>query len=132
MFEAVDLIWGEEVYTIAPDKILGAIAIIEEHYTFQDLADANQKQKLSLVGLARAYGDVMRYAGAKITDEQVYVGMFSGNMSSNVRNSVNTLLAMMIPPSVIAAANQPGAGGAARGNLKSSKASIKRSSARGK
>jgi hypothetical protein len=132
MFKAVDLLWGEELYTIAPDRVLGAIAIIEEHYTFQDLAVASNTNKVSLVGLARVYGAILRYAGAKITDDEVYIGMFDGGMSVNVRNTMNTLLVMMIPPSVITAAEQPGAGGAARGNLKSSKASIKRSSARGK
>lgn len=130
MFQPVDFIWHDKVYTIAPNRILGAIATIEEHFTFQDLAEAMKTKKFLLTKLSRAYGDVLRYAGATVTDDEVYVGMFDGNMHANIQIAVNTLLTMMIPPSILMAGDQPkpGAGGAARGNGSSSKRRTKRSS----
>jgi hypothetical protein len=125
MFQPIDLIWNDKAFTIAPTSVLGAIAVIEEHFTFQDLADATKTKKFPLSKLSRVYGAVLRYAGATVTDDEVYIGMFSGNMTSNVSIAVNTLLAMMIPPSAFAEAAEPKAGGAARGNARSSKRRIK-------
>jgi len=104
IFKQVELDWGDQTYTIPPNRILGAIAIIEEYFTFQDLADAVNSKKLSLTTLSRTYGDILRYAGASVSDDEVYAGMFAGDLSSQIRRAVETLLVMMIPPSVFAAA----------------------------
>jgi len=118
IFKQVELDWGDQTYTIPPNRILGAIAIIEEYFTFQDLADAVNSKKLSLTTLSRTYGDILRYAGASVSDDEVYAGMFAGDLSSQIRRAVETLLVMMIPPSVFAAAAADTVEAPARGNAR--------------
>lgn len=111
IFKPVELDWAGQTYLIPANCILGAIAIIEEYFTFQDLANVVETKNLSLTKLARTYGDILRYAGATVTNDEVYAGMFAGDMSNKILTAVNTLLMMMIPPSVMAAASgdrQPG------------------------
>ncbi len=136
IFKAVELEWNGETFTVPPNRVLGAIAIIEEHFTFHDLANATQTKNISLVKLSRAYGDVMRYAGAKLTDDEVYLGMFTGNPAAKILASTNMLLAMMIPPSILAAAEETPKGNPVapvpngRAKAKPSKPHTKRLSAR--
>jgi hypothetical protein len=129
IFKAVEFDWHDKTFTVPADHVLGAIAIVEEHFTFQDLANAMETKKLSLTRLARCYGDVLRYAGATVTDDEVYAGMFVGDMALKIRQATDMLLAMMIPPSVLAAAEETTRGNArapgGRGKGKPSKRSTK-------
>lgn len=103
IFEDVKIKWDGQEYSIKSEKVLQAIAIIEEHITFSEIGEASQKKGgVSLVKIAQAYGSVLRFAGADVTDEAVYEGLFGNkNMSGNIQSVLNGLLAMMIPPSVL-------------------------------
>ena len=50
--------------------------------------------------IARAFAALLRYAGAKVTDDEVYVGMFIGNTDSKsaATTALLTLFAIMVPP----------------------------------
>jgi len=131
IFEDMKLGWNGADYVIPADRVLGAVAVIEEHMTFPEMMELVRHGKPSLVGLSRTWGAVLRYAGAEVTDDEVYVGMFTGpTVSQRVIEAVNTLLLIMMPPTAIAAAN---AERAASGNLpaasKPSKPSTRRRSA---
>lgn len=111
IFEDVKIKWKSskdgsdkvEQFTIPSDKVMRAIAAIEEHVTLVELGAAMQTRgSIPLVKLSRAYAEVLRIAGKPITDEEVYESMFVGTMgSNNIMPIVNGLLMMMIPPSTV-------------------------------
>ena len=104
IFQDVTLAWKDEEFTIPGNKVLGAIAIVEEHITFTQMIDALGRGRLPLVAIAKAFAGVLRYAGASVTDDEAYEGMFvGGDLQKKVIDSINTLLVMMVPPSQLAA-----------------------------
>jgi hypothetical protein len=98
IFEDVTLTWKGQDYTIESTKVMGAIAKVEEVITLRELFNFYQKSDAPMVKLSMAFGSVLRYAGAKVKDEEVYAAMFNHEDQNSVTNSINTLLAMMVPP----------------------------------
>ena len=98
-FKEVKLGWNGTEYVIEPDRVLGAIARIEDIVTLEELSRFGAKQSLPRAKLAMAFGAVLRYAGAKkLTDDDVYHGMFGDERSSaNMMAAVTALMAMMVP-----------------------------------
>jgi hypothetical protein len=95
---------GPKSYTIPPDKVFGAIEVIEEVITLKELSSSVARNgNPPLARISRAYASVLRYAGARVEDQQVYIGMFSGGEDDikGVVAAVNGLLALMIPPSAV-------------------------------
>jgi len=105
VFAEVKLNWEGREYVIPPDRVLGAIASVEEFITLNELAQKMRKNAPPLATLAKAYAALLRYAGAKIDDDAVYAGMFVAG-GGEVVTAVAALLGLMIPPSLL------GAGGA--------------------
>lgn len=98
IFEPVILTWHGSEYEIAPDRIMGAIAKIEDVITLKELGEYAMKGDAPLAKLAMAYSSVLRYAGCKVTDAEVYQSMFDSSNSVSILGCINALLAMMIPP----------------------------------
>jgi hypothetical protein len=101
IFDDVSLTWNGEEYKIEAGKIMGAISVIEEVVTLQELAEYATTGKTPLSKLAMAFGAVLRYAGAKVKDEEVYAGMFEGTGQGSAIASLSVLLSMMIPQTVV-------------------------------
>lgn len=98
LFDDIKLEWAGKAYTIPANKVLGAIARVEEIVTISDLAQAAKKQTLPLAKLSMAYGSLLRYAGAQVEDDEVYGGMFgSQEEAGRTATAIGGLLAMMIP-----------------------------------
>jgi hypothetical protein len=92
------LVWKGEEFKVDAREVLPLIARIEEIITLGELADASTTGKVPLAKLSKAFGTALNYAGAKVTDEEMYVGMFSeGNMKA-ARLAIMALIGMMIPP----------------------------------
>lgn len=99
-FDDVTLNWAGIDYTIPANKMMGAIARIEDHITLPELKNFGDRGAVPLSRLASAFASVLRYAGAKVTDEQAYSLMFEGEESqAAMAVSVNLLIAMMVPKS---------------------------------
>lgn len=98
IFEPVVLTWQGSDYEIAPDKIMGAIAKIEDTITLKELGEYAMKGDAPLAKLSMAYASVLRYAGCRVTDAEVYQAMFDSGNSVSILGCINALLAMMIPP----------------------------------
>ena len=96
-FDDVEFVWGDRPYTIKADRVLGAIARIEDVVTLDELSRHFQKQTLPRARIAMAYGAALRYAGAKVMDDDVYSAMFIDSDQASVTQAVTTLLAMMLP-----------------------------------
>ena len=123
VFQPIKLSWHGKNFTVPAERVLGAIASIEEVATFPEIVRMiNGTPNLSKI--ARAYGAVLRYAGAVVDDEEVYEGMFQpGSTHMEVLTALNTMVAMMMPPSAIA-------GAASEGNLDRAKTARSRLSKR--
>jgi hypothetical protein len=123
VFDDVILVWDSKEYKIPASRMLGAIAQIEEVITFQELCIAREKNKISLSRLSEAYGGVLRYAGVKATDEEVYAGMFaSGAGQLALVTALTTILMMMVPKDL-----RSGGGESKQGKQKAVAKSSKRS-----
>jgi hypothetical protein len=138
IFQEVELSWNGEAVTIPADKVMGAIAVIEEHITFLELVAMSQAGTPKMTVIAQCYGAVLRYAGLNVSDEECYAGMFaSGAAQAECIAAVQTLLVMCVPPDVLAKAEaagdgKPGKSGAAKpGGSRPSKGSTKPRSGKG-
>lgn len=101
LFDDIKLEWAGKAYIIPANKVLGAIARIEEIVSIRELAACARESTLPVAKLSMAYGSVLRYAGAEVDDEDVYAGIFSGgDHAHQVATAVGGLLAMMIPNSL--------------------------------
>lgn len=100
-FDDVELEWAGKTYTIPANKVMGAIARIEDVMTLGELISYMERETAPFGKIAAAYGAVLRYAGCKVSDEDVYSGIFAaatpGEVQSLVITSLTTLLAMMMP-----------------------------------
>jgi len=97
LFKPISISWGGNEYTIPADRIMGAIASVEDIMTLKELGDYMQKNDAPLGKLAMAFGTVLRYAGARVRDEEIYSSMFEDG-SVNIMNCLTILLTMMLPP----------------------------------
>lgn len=128
-FNPITLQWDGTKHEIAPFRVMGAIACIEETITLVELYDAMAKKRPPLSRIARAYSDVLNYAGAKVSPEEVYASMFGGAVinQETVVTAIATLLAMMQPPA--SAMKGVSGGNGSRGGANSSKKRTKQRSA---
>lgn len=98
-WEPAKLSWEGREYTIPGTKILGAIGAIEEVFTLVELSERLKTGSPPFAKIALAYGRVLRYAGAQITDEEVYEGLFAdGDNAVSARDAMLGLLLLMTPP----------------------------------
>jgi hypothetical protein len=95
VFEKIELTWKGETYVIPPNRVLRAIAKIEECISSADLAKG---EHVPFSKAAMAYAAVLRYAGAKVTDDEVYEALWDNNGAAGASNVVIALWMMMIPP----------------------------------
>jgi hypothetical protein len=113
IFEEVKLSWSGKDYVIPPDRVLQAIAKVEEVLTFGALARCMVSGTLPLARLAMAVGAALRHAGAKLTDDEIYAGLFEKTETQQrAMTIVLTLQQLMIPPEALrrSVAEKPAAG----------------------
>ena len=95
IFKPVTLGFKGRNYTIKADNIMRCLAQVEEFITLNDLTN---EHRVPLVKLSQAYCAALRYAGADVTDEEIYESVFEKAGVGLVARAVGGLLAMMIPP----------------------------------
>ena len=94
IFEDVKLEWDGKEYTIPSNRVMGLIERIEDHLSFSDLLSKNPK----IGKIAGAWAEALRYAGAAVSDEQVYAEMFRGATTGQIKTAVFGLMEIMVPP----------------------------------
>ena len=72
IFQPITLTWAGRDFVVPADRVMGAIGVIEDVVTFPELVGSLQSSKPNMSKLARAYGAVLRYAGASVSDEEIY------------------------------------------------------------
>ncbi len=98
IFDPVTLTWNGAEHTVAPDRIMGLIARIEEAVLLSEIHAAAQRGGLPLAKIAMAYGAALRYAGARVEDDEVYATFFAGSGGEKIPAAVVALATMMVPP----------------------------------
>lgn len=128
IFEEVTLVWKEREYKIPSDQIMRVIAKVEDVLTMVQLHRYREREDLPIGKLAQAFGIVLRHAGANVTDEEVYEGIFQGdNLRKIALEAVTTLQMMMLPPSALRKGSAPETGKSAETSKgRSSKSASKR------
>lgn len=102
VFEDIHLSWGGKNYLIRSNRVMGAIARIEDVLTIPDLKRYLDRNDAPLAKIAMAFGSVLRYAGAKVEDDEVYQSMLmDGEQASVATTAIEVLLMMMVPKSAI-------------------------------
>lgn len=103
IFEDIELEWEGVPYRLKGDgDIMRAIAAVEDHVTVGELVEASKSGRMPLGKLSCAFAAVLRQAGARVTDAEVYAGMWKdGGSVPMIIDAVQHLLAMMMPPSVM-------------------------------
>lgn len=135
IFNDIPIGWHDEEFIIPANRVLKAIAAIEENITLHEIFTYSERGAMPpLSKMAMAYGAVLRMAGARVSDEEAYEFMFSGNeQHSAAMDALNGLLSLMMPASKVAEFRDKGKdnkpGNSRRAGAKSSKRSIKRSPA---
>lgn len=118
-FEPVTLAWQGVQFTVPAEKQLRLIAEIEDALSMGSglpainvlLSGAPKHSRL-----AAAYGAALRYAGAEVSDDEVYISIMEGFASGAadaailVQDAVIGLLSIISPPAA-RALRAPGEGG---------------------
>lgn len=101
IFQDVTLAWGGADHAIPHNRVLGAIAIVEQLITLGELSTMSEARQLRYAQLSGAYAALLRYAGVKVTDEQVFDAFFGNvgeGMVGKALEIVYKLHQLMIPP----------------------------------
>ena len=115
VFDDIKLSWKGEEFTIPAKRVMGAIARIEDVITLVELQRFHASGAPPLSKLCMAYGAVLRYAGVRVDDDEVYAGLFgSAGHQSAIMEALTVILAMMIPPDAMRAVDEAPASGNSR------------------
>ena len=102
VFEDITLGWNGKTYIIPSDRVMGAVNRIEEHVPLKELHDQMADRGTVKLGkLAAAYSSVLQYAGAKVSVDEVYGGLFGEGATEAVMGAVEGLMSMLIPPTAL-------------------------------
>jgi hypothetical protein len=112
-FEGVTLTWNGTPYNVPANRRLKLIMSVESIIGAFELSQLSQGGNIPLARIAAAYGAALRFAGASVTDEDVYAGMFQGTTAEAVSTALFGLLALMLPPAAMLKNN----GSAPQGNV---------------
>jgi hypothetical protein len=103
-FDPIVIGWAGREYTIPSRNVMRAIARIEDVVTLVELQQYAQRGTMPMAKIADAYASVLRFAGAQVTGEDVYAGMFGGEgdteTQANVLAAITGLQEMMMPPEI--------------------------------
>lgn len=100
LFQEISITWKGQDYSVAPDNIMRMMAQVEDIITLGELLKHNEKGGAPMFKLSMAFGVILRYAGAKASDDEVYGELISGG--NNKSAEITTmLLSMMLPPKAL-------------------------------
>ena len=106
-FQNIILDHKDVEYVVDASKVMGLIDTVEEHITLGEIVqDQSARKTLRFGKLSQAYAAALRYAGAKVTDEEIYLSLLpqgkgpedADAMRRRSVEIVTALLQLMIPP----------------------------------
>lgn len=97
LFDGVTFQWGGKTVSLPPDRLLGALARLEEHVSLGELAAMGHRVRYGR--LARGVAAVLRYAGHHADPEAVYAAILTDPGARGAAGAaVAALLAVASPP----------------------------------
>lgn len=107
-FEPVTLSWKGQEFVVPAESQLGLIARLEDALEGASGVPAivvlTREGGPSYTRLASAYGAALRYAGANVGDDEIYLSIVEGianadaNVATVVQQAIIALLAIIAPP----------------------------------
>lgn len=97
IFDDIRLEWKGRTYIVPSRRVMGAILCVEDVVTMNELHRYSQRGAIPLGKIAAAYAAVLRYAGANVSDEEVYLGLFEDENVEIAMLSCQQLLSLMLP-----------------------------------
>jgi hypothetical protein len=108
VFNPIELEWNGDKFVIPSDRVFGAIARVESveiegaGATIPELVRVSQRRgTVKTTVLAAAFGELLRYAGADVTNDEVLRGMFVADTAISAQDALLTLMTLMIPPDAV-------------------------------
>lgn len=98
IFQPVMLSWKGDDFEVPADRVMMLIAQVEDIVTLPELLNPRGRP---LAKISMAYGTALRFAGAKVRDDEIYASMFKEGSSEAASAAVNGLLSMMMPPAAV-------------------------------
>src|SRR5262249_36866293 len=100
VFEDIRLEFGGREYVIPANRVLPAIARVETVVTMHELTRDAMNNTFNLSRVAQGFGALLRFAGAKVTDDDIYFSMFGGVVPDPAKAvaALNQLFFVMVPP----------------------------------
>lgn len=104
-FNKIDVTWRGKQYVIPSDQVLMAVAMVEEVVTVRELCQMLAEEKPKSVIIGRAFAQILRYAGATVTDHEAYTAFVAeGPLGSGQLHALALLITMIMPPDLMAKA----------------------------
>lgn len=103
-FDTITLEHEGQDYVVEPRQVMGLIDAVEEHVTLGEIVtDQSKRGTIRFGKLSQAYASALRYAGAKVTDEEIYISLMPTGqdpqaMQRRSTEIVTALLQLMVPP----------------------------------
>jgi len=101
IFEEVTFKWRDQEYKIPPERVLKCIAAVESAgVTLGHLLYHGSIASMPIATLSGGLGVALRFAGAKVTDEEVYDDLFADRDKLREQGMMVMVMlqALMIPP----------------------------------
>jgi len=100
MFEPIKLHWAGQDYSLPADEVLRTIADVEEILTLGELyVFQAQRKTVPLAKLSLAYATVLRHAGARVSGDDIFAGLFrDGDLQAKALQAIAVLQLLMLPP----------------------------------
>jgi hypothetical protein len=100
-FEDFVMEWKGREYRVPSRSLMGALARVEDHVTLVELQRYAARQTVPLAKVASAFASLLQYAGASVTAEDVYSGMFEDDdpnkNQEKVQLALMALMELMVP-----------------------------------
>ena len=99
VFTDVEMVWSGKTYTIKSHRVMGAIAQVEDIITFAEIGAFGQRGATPSARLCQAYAALLKYAGARITPDEVFQLVVDDDARQLVvMKAVTGILALTLPP----------------------------------
>lgn len=97
IFSDITLEWDGEEYTIPAARMMRLVQAVEDVVTLPELQDCIARMKAARI--ASAYAVMLRFAGVRVSDEEVYEKVFdSEDNMHQILSDAGTLLYQIICP----------------------------------
>lgn len=99
VFDDVVFQWAGVPVVIPARNVLGAICACEDVITMHELYEFAERGTCPQARIACAYGAVLRYAGVKVDNDDVYERALKGAGAVQMNVAIRALIQMMLPKS---------------------------------